>query len=324
MQGDFFLTQWAFLGMRWLYETLTGEHIILTVIIATLLIRCITVFGDIKSRQSSMKMQAVQPQLNKLQKKYEKDPQRLQLEQRKFMKENNVSMFGGCLPMLITLPLFFVFIAAFRQWGNEMTVRLLLALDQSEEAGLEMFSKFKFLWINNVWQPDSGFKPVIQTAADFFGKTNAKLPQLLYFRDNPEALLKFADMGFFMQNTDGSYAMAAITEDLTTRYNTLIQPCLDMYAGYNNGWFVMPILAGATTFLSSWIMTRKQPKNEAAGNTNKIMQWVMPIMSIWFCLSSNACFAVYWTFSNIFSLCTSLIINKSFEKKAKALEETSK
>lgn len=310
--------------MRWLYETLTGENIILTVIIATLLIRCITVFGDIKSRKSSMQMQMVQPQLDKLRKKYENDPQRLSIEQRKFMKENNVSMFGGCLPMLITLPLFFVFIAAFRQWGNEMTVRLILALEESEEAGVELFSKFKFLWINNVWQADSGFKPVVQTAAEFLGKANAKLPQLLYFRDNPLALQKFVDYGFFIQNADGSYALAAVTEELTARYNTLVQPCLDLYAGYNNGWFVMPVLAGATTFLSSWIMTRKQPKNEAAGNTNKIMQWMMPIMSVWFCLSSNACFAVYWTFSNIFSLCTSIIINKSFEKKAQTVEVSKK
>ena len=111
MQGDFFLTQWAFRGMQFLYETLTGENIILTVIIATLIIRCLTVFGDIKSRQSAIKMQTVQPQLDKLRKKYENDPQRLTREQRKFMKDNNVSMFGGCLPMLITMPLFFVFIA---------------------------------------------------------------------------------------------------------------------------------------------------------------------------------------------------------------------
>ncbi|MDO4572882.1 MAG: YidC/Oxa1 family membrane protein insertase, partial [Clostridia bacterium] len=179
-----------------------------------------------------------------------------------------------------------------------------------------------FLWINNVWQPDSGFKPVVQTLTEFLG--NAKLPNLLYFRDNPEALQKFVDYGFFVQNADGSYVVAAVTEELTAKYNALMAPCVELYAGHNNGWFVMPLLAGATTFLSSWIMMRKQPQNPAAGNTNKVMQWVMPIMSVWFCLSSNACFAVYWTFSNIFSLCTSLIINKSFEKKAKALEEAKK
>ena len=53
-------------------------------------------------------------------------------------------MFGGCLPMLITMPLFFIFIAAFRQWGNEMMVRLILTLDDNKDKGIELFQTFKF------------------------------------------------------------------------------------------------------------------------------------------------------------------------------------
>ena len=321
MQGDFFLTQWAFLGMRWLFESLTGESIILTIIIATLIIRGLTVVGDIRSRKSSMKMQAVQPQLDKIRKKYEKDPQKLQAEQSKFMRENGVSMFGGCLPMLITLPLFFIFIAAFRQWGNEMTVRLIIALQDNTDKGLELFKSFKFFWVNNLWMPDNGFSPVIATAKEFFGSANSKLPQLLYFQEHPEALQKFVDLGFFIKDSAGNYSMASVTDELTATYNALVQPCADLYQGYNNGWFIFPVLAGGTTYLSTWIMQRQQPQNNAAGNTNKIMQWAMPIMSFVFCLQYNASFAVYWTFSNIFSLGTSLLINKSFAKKRAALEE---
>jgi YidC/Oxa1 family membrane protein insertase len=313
LQGDFFLTQWAFLGMRWLFESLTGESIVLTIIIATLLIRALTVFGDIKSRKSSMKMQAVQPQLDKIRKKYEKDPQKLQAEQQKFMRQNGVSMFGGCLPMLITLPLFFIFIAAFRQWGNEMMVRLILAMQDNTDAGVELFKSFKFFWVHNLWMPDNGFSPVIATAKEFFGSANSK--------EHPEALQKFVDLGFFIKDSAGSYSMAAVTDELTTTYSTLMQPCADLYQGLNNGWFIFPVLAGGTTYLSTWIMQRQQPKNNAAGNTGKIMQWAMPVMSFVFCLQYNASFAVYWTFSNIFSLGTSLIINRSFAKKRAELEE---
>lgn len=320
---NFFLTHWVVRGMQFLYDAVTGQNIILTVVLSTLIIRCITVFADIKSRKSSMKMQAVQPQLDKIRKKYENDPQRLSIEQRKFMKENNVSMMGGCLPMLITMPLFFIFIAAFRQWGNEMMVRLILTLEENQAEGIKLFENFKFLWINNVWMPDNGFKAVVQPITEFLVNAN-KLPEMLFFRDNPAALQKFVDLGFFINIGGGEYALAGITPELTARYDALIQPCLNLYAGYNNGWFIMPVLAGATTFLSSWVMMRKQPKNEAAGNTNKIMQWMMPILSVWFCITSNACFAVYWTFSNIFSLITNIIINKSFEKKTDALEVTKK
>ena len=320
MQGDFFITQWAFLGMRWLYEALTNENIVLTIVISTLVIRGLSVFGDIRSRKSSMKMAAIQPQLDKLRKKYEKDPQRLNTEQQKLMREQGVSMFGGCLPMLITMPLFFIFIAAFRQWGNEMMVRLIIALDDNKDKGIELFQSFKFFWVNNIWMPDNGFSPVIATAKEFFGATNAKLPQLLYFQEHPEALQRFVDMGFFVKNGN-TYAMATLTEDLTARYSALMQPCADLYKGMNNGWFVFPVLAGVTTYLSTWIMQKNQPKSDATASTNKMMNWLMPIMSFVFCLQYNASFAVYWTFSNIFSLGTSLLINRSFAKQSAALTE---
>ncbi|HQQ41277.1 MAG TPA: YidC/Oxa1 family membrane protein insertase, partial [Clostridia bacterium] len=104
-------------------------------------------------------------------------------------------------------------------------------------------------------------------------------------------------------------------------YNALVAPCADLYSGLNNGWFIFPILAGGTTYLSTWIMQRQQPQSAATGSTNKLMQWLMPVMSFVFCLQYNASFAIYWTFSNIFSLGTSLLIDRSFAKQKAALEE---
>ena len=338
MTGDFFLTQWAFMGMRWLYETLTNESIVLTVVISTLLIRCVTVLGDIKSRKSSMKMQLIQPQLQKLQKKYQNDPQRLSIEQRKLMKDNDVSMMGGCLPMLLTLPLFFIFIAAFRQWGNEMMVKLIVTMDADPQAGLELFENFKFLWVNNMWAADNGFKPVIQTAEEFFSVANKKIPNLLYFVENPAALETFVRLGFFVPAEEGGYALvnlATLTANdptlataIQTKYDTLLAPCMELYAGKNNGWFIFPVLAAVTTFLHSWVMTKGQKKlqgdsetPDAAASTNKMMQWMMPIMSFYFCLVSNATFALYWTVSNVFSLLSSMVINQYLGRMVPKAEE---
>ena len=115
MSNAFFLTKWFYLAMRWIYEyllSLTGWQasfvIVLTIAVFTLAIRLLTVFSDISSRKSSAKMAKIQPDLQKLQKKYGNDPQRLNLEQRKLMQDNGVSAFGGCLPLLITMPLFFL------------------------------------------------------------------------------------------------------------------------------------------------------------------------------------------------------------------------
>ncbi len=305
--NDFFLTRWVFLGLRWVYEDITGGHVFWTILIFTIVIRLLTIFGDIQSRKSSIKMQAVQPEIQKLQKKYANNPQKLQQAQSKLMKDNGVSMFAGCLPMLLTMPLFFIFIAAFRQWGYEQMARVLVELETTGQSTL--FSSFNFLWVHNIWQPDNGLKPVIMAAKEFLAIPNLK--QLMFFYENPSAAEIFQRLGFFVENVKD------IPQSSIDAYNTLVQPILNQYAGYNNGWFVLPIIAGGTTFLSSWIMQKGQPapdpKNPSAG-TGKAMLYAMPLMSVFFCLSSNAAFAIYWTISNIVSLLTNLALNKKFKK----------
>ena len=65
------------------------------------------------SMRQQMKQMAIQPEIKQLQERYKKDPQRLQQEQMKVYREHGVNPLGGCLPMLVPLPilitLFFVF-----------------------------------------------------------------------------------------------------------------------------------------------------------------------------------------------------------------------
>jgi YidC/Oxa1 family membrane protein insertase len=66
-----------------------------------------------KAMESSIRMQAVAPLIKETQERYKSDPERLQREMMRLYKEHNVNPVGGCLPMLIPLPvlfaLFFVF-----------------------------------------------------------------------------------------------------------------------------------------------------------------------------------------------------------------------
>lgn len=324
MQGDFFLTNWILEAMRWVYSNITGEHIVLTVLICTIVLKLITLAADVKSRKSSLKMQAIQPQLDKLKKKYENHPEKFQREQSKLMKENGVSMLGGCLPLLIMMPLFFMFIAAFRFWGYEMTVRMLLELNETP-GNSPLFDSFQFLWVHNIWQPDNGMVSVIQDASTFFA--TPKLEKLLYFQQNPEAYTIFQQL-FPTEIVDGAvkYSQTAIN-----KYNELVAPLMARYEGYANGWFILPLLAGGMQLLSSWIMQRqtnpggkdKNGKNEAAAaakSTNKAMMYVMPIISFIACLSANAAFAIYWVISSVVSTISNLIITHMINKQSTTAE----
>jgi YidC/Oxa1 family membrane protein insertase len=59
------------------------------------------------STRSMKRMQAVQPLLAELQRKYASDPLRLRQEMAKLYKEQGVSPLGGCLPILLQMPIFF-------------------------------------------------------------------------------------------------------------------------------------------------------------------------------------------------------------------------
>jgi YidC/Oxa1 family membrane protein insertase len=85
------------------------------IILLTLLINIVLLPLRIKTMQSSLKMQRIQPQMDAIKEKYKKykatDPKRNEMnaEIMKLQKDNGVNMFGGCIPTLIQLPLLFAF-----------------------------------------------------------------------------------------------------------------------------------------------------------------------------------------------------------------------
>ena len=325
MTGDFFLTNWFLEAMRWIYSLTCAisesgfGNVFLTILISTILLRALTIFSDIKTRKSSAKMAEVQPEIQRLQKKYANDPRRFQAEQTKLMKEKGVSMWGSCLPMLITMPLFFCFIAAFRYWGYEMNLRLLV-----DENAMELFKSFKFLWINNIWQPDNGLTPVLANGASFLA--TPQLSNLLYLQE-PGVGKKLVEMGLAVTKVyQGGVSYQLLSNDAAIAiYDAAIQPFLDVYKGYNNGWFIMSILAGGTNFLSAWLMTKNTPAaNEEAAKSTKWMNYLFPVMSFIFCLNYNAAFAIYWTLTSVIMIIVNLILNKKFPRTEPAKEDADK
>jgi len=60
-----------------------------------------------KSQKSMKKMQEIQPRMNEIREKYKKDPQKMQKEIMELYKKHKVNPVGGCLPMLLQIPVFF-------------------------------------------------------------------------------------------------------------------------------------------------------------------------------------------------------------------------
>src|SRR5216110_514189 len=72
----------------------------------------------LKGTRSMMTMQALQPEMKKIQAQYKDDRQKLNEELLKFYKENNINPLGGCLPLLVQLPVFIILYQVLRGLTN--------------------------------------------------------------------------------------------------------------------------------------------------------------------------------------------------------------
>jgi YidC/Oxa1 family membrane protein insertase len=85
------------------------------IIIVTVIFNLVLLPTRIWTMKSSLKMMRIQPRLDGLKKKYANlkinDPKRaeMQAEQMAIMKEEGVNMYGGCLPLVLQMPLFFAY-----------------------------------------------------------------------------------------------------------------------------------------------------------------------------------------------------------------------
>ena len=77
----------------------------LAIIVLTVLVRLALMPLTIKQTRSMYELQRIQPKIKELQAKYKDDKEKLQEETMKFYQENKVNPFGGCLPMLLQMPL---------------------------------------------------------------------------------------------------------------------------------------------------------------------------------------------------------------------------
>jgi YidC/Oxa1 family membrane protein insertase len=93
---------WSVLGFIYSYVGDAG----LSIIILTVMIRILMIPLTWKQTKSMYEMQRIQPKIKELQAKYKKDPEKLQQETMKFYQENKVNPLGGCLPLIIQMPVF--------------------------------------------------------------------------------------------------------------------------------------------------------------------------------------------------------------------------
>ncbi|MCX8094486.1 MAG: membrane protein insertase YidC, partial [Candidatus Goldbacteria bacterium] len=99
---------WMFYAMDFLFKITKnyGWAIILLTIIVRIILWIPSQQSYKQMKDTQAKMKIIQPRMETLKKVYKDDPQKLNEEMLKLYKEYKINPFGGCLPMLLQLPIF--------------------------------------------------------------------------------------------------------------------------------------------------------------------------------------------------------------------------
>jgi YidC/Oxa1 family membrane protein insertase len=98
-------------AMDWLYTYIKSYG--LTIIVLTIIIKIILYPLTLKSFKSMKELQKIQPLMKEIQARYKDDKQKLNQEMMKLYSEHKINPMGGCLPMLLQIPILFALYKVF-------------------------------------------------------------------------------------------------------------------------------------------------------------------------------------------------------------------
>ncbi len=110
------IMDWLAGGLGWLLDSIvqfTGSYG-LGIILSTIIVRLLLYPLTLSQTKSMIAMKKLQPELNELQKKYKDQPEEYQRRTMELYQEHKVNPLGGCLPMLIQLPILWAFFRVLR------------------------------------------------------------------------------------------------------------------------------------------------------------------------------------------------------------------
>ena len=273
----------------------------LSIIIFTILIKVLLLPLNIKSQKAMRKQQKIQPVLAELQKKYANDQQKLQQEMMKLYKDNDVSMAGGCLPMLIQLP---ILIGLYRV--IQAPIKYLLRVDIADVGVIEKVNNIVALMTEKFPQELGSYASM---GAEKLFK-NAQIQLATW----SEKVLDAADA--WVINFD--FLGLNLAKVPSAGFGSLMQG--DFNDLSTIALLIIPALAVFTTWLSmkqSQNMSgqSKQDPNSQTAQMSNTMNLMMPIMTGFFTISLPSGMGIYWIVSNILQMVQQVVLNKYLEAK---------
>lgn len=300
------------------------ENIGICIIIFTIIVYTLMIPLTIKQQKFSKMSAVMQPEIRKIQKKYEgKTDQASMMKQQEEInlvyEKYGTSMTGGCLPMLIQMPILFALYPVIRD--------------------IPTYVK----GVKNVYMPvteaimnTNGFQKIMETIGSASPVLmNAKSYDYTQADTIVNALYKFQDSTWntLIEQMPSISDLAHQTMEKVTHLNSFLginigeQPLTQLTTAFHNGSFVgiilavlIPVLAGLTQFIS--VKLQPQPattgddKDNPMASSMKTMTYTMPLISVFMGFTLPAGLGLYWAASAAVRCVQQLAINKYLSTKS--------
>lgn len=300
----------------------------LCIILFTIVMKTLMIPLTIKQQKTTKLMSVMNPEIQAIQKKYkgksdQESMQRQNVEIQAVYEKYGTSMTGGCLPLLIQMPILLAlyrviynipaYVPSVRVYFDNVVTPLMGQADYAQ----------KLQEITNIATACGG-------KLDKFDFTNAnRLVDMLYkFSTSQWGELQ----SLFPAISDVIGQNAAVVE----RMNTF----LGLNMAEAPGWvpsfaWIIPVLAAVSQWFSTKLMSGNQPSTSAdaenpMAQSMKTMTTTMPLFSAFICITMPAGIGIYWIATSVVTIIQQLIVNAYMDKVniddmiAKNLEKVNK
>jgi YidC/Oxa1 family membrane protein insertase len=305
----------------------------LAIIVLTILMKVALLPLGVKSFNSMIKMSELQPLMSEIQRKYKKDPETMNKEVMKLYQEKKANPFGGCLPLLIQLPIFIGLL-----WVMSQPLTYMFKYNNNEKNSLIVQEIYRNIDVLKDQSTEiKSVKDLLKNKIEELRKTSGNVSEtefknMLSSKINEEknlagSIIKNSadkvevDKMFnnILGKTRDYYLQIKIIKDEPSENLSKIHKSMN-FLGINltdvppnfystpvnaKNVILLPILAGVSTFLSSkysQLPVKKEEQTDTQAAMQKQMLVMMPLMSAWFSFVVPIGLSLYWLISNIFQL----------------------
>ena len=303
----------------------------------------------LKSKKSMIQTTMLSGKMQQLQKQYGKDKERYNLELQKLYEKEKINPMGGCVWSLIPMIILILLYGVIRE---PLTYFMQLSTEQIQVLAAEM--DWQTLAVANGWVSQGAMDKLVQGMAEKVASGELTVFANGLWKDvESGAITGLFQNGGFNQ----LYLLAQVTgENLTSLQSainaqfagagdhlfvlnfmflgidlSLIPNLMFWKRGF--GWdsiglFLLPLISVGVSTLSMKVsqatnQMNSQQSNEQMDKTNKMLLWMMPLMSLWIGFTIPAGLTVYWIAQYFVQMVQEVICGKILKKDYEAAREAS-